>query len=228
MVRIPWTGYNKEEKTFFMDRRILFPFILAGEDRAGDFILDISKDSWKIKQKNRLADSTMNVETFSGYGEWQGETISKELKLSQELKDLLLASNFCATLDPSLPQYHCVYIGKKQILASNSNVVFSGILTKENALEFPFPVGIIPLLSEKLVQSVGTSKDRVFLDCGIGYLEGTVSSEAKEKFPKESLLAQLKVVKKAPKVLALPGKQLGKALKDSEIIPQVVVAQIYY
>lgn len=200
------------DKPFFIDRRILTPFVLAGKDFRSDFQVGTKvQDKWVINQGRRQAELSVRTDGITGYMDWKDHKSLKEIKLTEELRRMLMVSNTCSTEDPSLQHLNCVYLGGKLVLATNQTVIFVGA-GGDSTLKFPFPLGVIPLLGESVVQAVGVEGEKVILDCKYGYVEGTVSAIAQQKFPKDAILHQIENAEKWPVVAKLPAEKLSKVL----------------
>lgn len=212
IVQVPLTHSLDSEEEFFIDKGLFQAYIQSGKNWKGSFKLATTEGKWLLKQGSRKAELSMRTEPVSGYGTWKERNGLKEIKLSEELRKLLMASNYCSTADPSLPHLNCVYIGGKLVLSTNLISLFVGVRQKEDALRIPFPVGIIPLLGDSLVQAVGIEEDRVILDCGCGYIEGTVSAVAQKSFPKRDVVEKIKKGRTWPLVAKLPAEKLAKML----------------
>jgi len=198
---------------FFIDNGMLSAFVVGGKNWKGNFKVGVDESKFYIRQGSRHAELSMRQEPLGGYGSWANRDGLKEIKLNDELRKLLLASNACSTGDPSLPHLNCVYVGGRLVLSTNLISLFVGIRTKEDALKIPFPVGIIPLLGDQLVDSVGVDGDRVILDCGCGYVEGTVSAVAKKNFPKGGLIENVKKARTWPVLAKIPAERLSKMMQ---------------
>jgi hypothetical protein len=210
MARVPgkFADFLRHIPEFFLDRRLFLPFILAGKKRKAGFRIGFNPDNIFVRQGAREALFAMNAEKVSGYGQWTDISSLKEIKLSQELRNMLLASIECATADPSMPHLNCVYIGDTLVLASNQTVLFVGKSKKASGMKFPFPVGIVPLLSSVLVKGVGVEGDKVILDCGCGFLEGMVSAKTKTDFPRKTIESVVEKGSKWPLLVNLPADRL--------------------
>ncbi len=210
MTRVPgkFAPFLPHVSEFFLDRRLFLPFILAGKKRKASFRMGFNPDNILVKQGSREALFAMNAEAVNGYGKWTDISTLKEIKLSQELRNMLLASIECATSDPSMPQLNCVYIGDTLVLASNQTVLFVGKSKKASGMKFPFPVAIVPLLGSVLVKGVGVEGDKVILDCGCGYLEGMVSAKTKTDFPRKTIESVVEKGSKWPLLANLPADRL--------------------
>lgn len=210
VVRSTWKPTLSFTGDLFIDRGLFSAFVLAGKNWKGNFKLSLDEGRLYVRQGSRKAEFSLRHEPLGGYGKWMDRDGLKEIKLSDELKKLLLASNSCATGDPSMPHLNCVYIGGRLVLSTNATSLFVGIRQKEDALKIPFPVGIIPLLGGELVDSVGVDGDRVLLDCGCGFIEGTVSALAKRDFPKRSVVETIKKAREWPTLVRLPAEKLTR------------------
>jgi hypothetical protein len=211
VVRVPLTD-TLTPGPFFVDKGLFTAYIQAGKSWKGNFKMALTEDKWLIRQGSRKADFSMRKEPVSGYGVWRDRDKSKEIKLSEGLRKLLLASNHCSTADPALPHLNCVYIGGKLVLSTNLISLFVGVRDQEDALRIPFPVGIIPLLGDSLVQAVGVENDRVMLDCGCGFIEGTISAVAQKSFPKKDVVEKIQKGRTWPLLTRLPAEKLSKML----------------
>lgn len=212
VVRVPLTRSLDTDKEFFVDKGLFQAYVQAGKNWKGNFKLASTEGKWHLRQGSRQAELAMRVEPVSGYGIWKERDKLKEIALSEELRKLLLASNHCSTADPALPHLNCVYIGGKLVLSTNLISLFVGVRQKEDALRIPFPVGIIPLLGDSLVKAVGVENDRVILDCGCGYIEGTISAVAQKSFPKRDVVEKIKKGRMWPLLVKLPAEKLAKVL----------------
>lgn len=212
VVRVSYSGLIGEKQDFFIDQGLFQAYVQAGKTWKGNFKTAVSEGKWYISQGSRKAELSLRTEPLGGYGVWKERDSLKEIKLSEQLRRLLLASNHCSTADPSLPHLNCVYIGGKLVLSTNLISLFVGVRQKEDSLRIPFPVGIIPLLGDSLVQAVGVENDRVILDCGCGYIEGSISAVAQKSFPKRDVVEKIKKGRLWPVLVKLPAEKLAKVL----------------
>jgi hypothetical protein len=212
IVRVPMSGSLERTEEFFVDRKLLLPFVLLGRKWRGDFRTREQEGKWLIRQGSRRAELALK-DKVKGYTKWRDRNAKDEVKLSEELRNMLLAANTCATSDPSLPQFNCVYIIGRKVMASNRTIIFMGVNKEESNLRIPFPLGVIPLLSDGLVKKVGIEGELVVLDCGNGYLEGTVSADALKSFPRKSLVEQVEHGKTSwPVIGSLPAERISNLL----------------
>ena len=211
MVRFPCR--NKAAGEMFVDRKLLVPFVQMGRHWKGDFRSQFTGSKWRLRQGSRKADLSMREEPVTGYGNWVDHSKLEEVQLSEEMRKMLLASQACSTADPSLPHLNCVYIGGQLVMASNQTVVFIGSSIKKNEIRIPFPVGVIPLLGDGLVRGIGVDGGTVVLDCGSGYIEGTVSAVALKEFPRKSVIEQINDARKYPLLVRLPAERLAKMMQ---------------
>lgn len=198
---------------YWIDRRLLIPFVLMGDKWKGSFHLVVEDSMLKVKQGSRQAELALRADPIDGYGVWKDLSSLKEMRLTEDVKGLLIASNNCSTADPALKHLNCVYIGGQTVLATNQTVMFAGTSKSKSSNNIPFPVGIIPLLSNTLVKGVIIDKDLVMLDCGCGYVQGTVSDEAKKNFPKKEIVKQINDSQSLPLLGKIPSVRLAKMLK---------------
>lgn len=212
MVRCKTKGQFSKQGDFFIDRKLLAPFVLMGRKWKGNFEIADEEGKWHLRQGKRKAELHLRQEPVSGYGVWTEHSKLKEVKLSEELRKMLLASQVCSTSDPALAQFNCIYISGPRVLATNRNVVFMGESTSEGEIRIPFPIGVIGLLGEELVRAVGINGQTVVLDCGKGYIEGVVSEIALRDFPRKVLVEQVKKARTWPTLTALPAEKLVKVL----------------
>jgi hypothetical protein len=200
------------DEPFFVDRRLFVPFVLTGKEWKGLFKMAMNGDRWEIRQGSRRAELSIRFDKVVGYSKWPEYKGLKEVKLSEDLRRLLLVSSTCASADPSMQHLSCVYIGGRLVLASNQVVLFVGDSQKEDGLRFPFPVGVIPLLGSGLVKSVGVVGELAVLDCGCGFVEGTVSVPAQKSFPRKKIIEQVNAARKWPTIGRIPAEKLSKAI----------------
>lgn len=199
------------EQDLFVDRRMFLPFCLAAEKRKGDFKLLLEEGKLHIHQGKRKAELALYAGKVQGYGKWRDINGLKEVKLEADLKTLLVAASSCATADPSLQHLNCVFMDGNLLLSSNQTMMLQGSGKGKNT-DFPFPVGIIPLLGDSLVQGVGIENGMVILDCEVGYIEGTVAAPGAKKFPKKDILFNMKAAQKYPVLLTIKPKALAEAM----------------
>lgn len=212
VVRVNYSGSLGEKQAFFIDKGLFQAYVQSGKTWKGNFKTTVSEGKWYISQGSRKAELVLRTEPLGGYGVWKERDGLREIKLSEQLRKLLLASNYCSTGDPSLPHLNCVYIGGKLVLSTNLISLFVGVRQKEDALRIPFPVGIIPLLGDELVQAVGVENDRVILDCGCGYIEGSISAIAQKSFPKRDVVEKIRKGRLWPVLVRLSAERLSKVL----------------
>src|SRR6266566_2879540 len=213
VVRVPWKAQSqKEGGAFYIDRRLLTPFVLMGDKWKGNFNLELEETQIRLKQGSRRAELGLRTDPVDGYGQWRDLVDLKELKLTEELRKLLIASNHCSTADLSMQHLNCVYIGGRVVLATNHTVLFMGVSKNESKIRIPFPVGVIPLLGEGLVKAVSIEGNLVTLDCGCGYIQGTVSAIAEKDFPKRKIFEQVKRGRNWPLIAKIPAVRLTKMM----------------
>lgn len=212
VVRVSYRG-STDQKEFFIDRGLFAQYILAGEKWKGDFTLTLDDTRAYMEQGSRKGDFVLRSEAIGGYGQWREKDGHEEIKLSDELRGMLMASFGCAADDPSMPHLNCVFIHGQVVMSTNERSAFLGRRDSGDKLRIPFPVGIIPLLGGDLVNSVSVDGDRVVLDCGCGYIEGAVSAPAKKDFPKSSVEKLVDGAQKYPVFVRLPSEKILNILE---------------
>jgi hypothetical protein len=212
VVRVALSASLDATTSFFIDKGLFYAYIQGGKSWKGNFKMKMTDSKWILRHGSRYAEFALRTEPLGGYGSWRDRNGLKEIKLSERLRKLLLASNECSTADPSLPQLNCVYIGGKLVLSTNKISLFVGVRDKEDSLRIPFPVGIIPLLGNSLVEGVGIESEHVFLDCGCGYIEGSISAVAQKSFPKKNIVDQVVKGRTWPILVRLPAERLSRVL----------------
>jgi hypothetical protein len=201
-----------DEKPFLLDRRLLFPFLVAGEKMKADFLLENTETMIRLSQGNRKAEFEKRAEDIGGYGKWRDYGSMKEVLLSDTLKTMLTASASCSTADPALPELNCVYVKKDIVMATNYVIMFRGDTQDNKPLEIPFPINVVPLLKSELVKGVGIVDGKVILDCTAGFIEGVVPVKAQTKFPKETVAKQMETARKWPITFSLKSKQFSQVI----------------
>src|SRR5580765_6240616 len=136
VVSLKMDGAKADKNMMFVDRRLFIPFIQMGRGWKGDFKFSVSEQKWEVRQGSRQAEFALKKDTVLGYPVFKSLKDLKEIKLSENLRKLLLASNQCATADPSLQHLNCVYIGGKTVMATNLAVMFVGARDKEDSMRF--------------------------------------------------------------------------------------------
>lgn len=205
-------GIQMAQGVFYIDRKLFVPFVQIGKEWKGNFRIQLTEDKLMVRQSSRQAEFLLRKDPISGYVGWKDRSGLKEILLSEELRKMLLASSRCATGDPAVPHLNCVYIGGKLVLSTNLISLFVGMRQKEDSLRFPFPVGVIPLLGDALVKAVGVENDRVILDCGCGYVEGTISAVAQKSFPKKDVVQKIQKARTWPLLAKISAEKLSKIL----------------
>lgn len=213
VVRVDWKNLVTDNARMFIDRRLLIPFVMTGEKWKGNFQFSFQEGLLKVKQGSRQAELGLRTDAVNGYGSWRNLEGMKELKITEELRQLLIASNACSTADPALQHLNCVYVGGDFVVATNQTVMFLGTNKGKSKVKIPFPVGIIPLLGQGLVKGVIIEDSLVILDCECGYIQGTVSAVAQKEFPHQVIMKQMEKARTAPLLGKIPAGKLAKMLK---------------
>lgn len=202
-VHIKGKGVLGLKKPVYLDRALLFPFILGGlkYKTKKPFDITVEKEKLLITQGRRKGSFQYATEG-SGYLDATTATKGTELVLSKHLIELLKVAAECATPDQTAPELACVMVKRGEsshdvkILSSNQLIVFSAS-RKEKAKfprKLPFPLQLIPFLELEDMQSIRyheaydpNSGSGVMLNFDCGCIWQPLSEKAEKGFPSDTL-----------------------------------------
>lgn len=200
---------------FFIDRRLLIPFLSVAKDIKSDAPFEFFKEDegyLGVRHGRRKASFEKMADIQSGYGELP-DIKGAEVKLSDDIKRFLECAATCASPDPATPELNCVYIhaGEKRstVLSYNQIVMFCGSTSAKDrpTQSVAFPLFLIPFLSSEHLKRVTWSKKDVILHFDCGTIWQTVPLKAAKEFPCKQLIDIAK--EKSPEVFVLECKSFS-------------------
>lgn len=214
-------GERVLETEYYLDRRLLVPFVLAGKERKAPFVWnERSEAQVTISQGNRLATLEKKKLPLAGYGKEDAgkEKTIRKVPISESLGELLAVAASCSTADPSTPHLNCVYAKGGWFTATNQVTLFGAEVKEKNLGEFALPPGLVNLLADGKWEHLllyGDTRVRVVYGGKAklyGYIEGTVVQDARRNFPKDKVRKQLEKAREWNSVLEVEGKLLGDVI----------------
>lgn len=203
-----WVKAKGQVEPFAIDRRLLSPFLLAGEEqKTQECELTDEKERWRIRQGNRKLELEKKKLGMSGYGKRLDVKGWKEVQIAPAAREELQIAATCSTADPSLPHLNAIYVKDGQVWATNTKLILS-MATKLLA-DGPWPVTVAGLLKNELLERVALQGHTMVLEAANGYLEAQVPEMAQKKFPQVRLKEQLELAEKWPLVLEIDSKALA-------------------
>jgi hypothetical protein len=203
------------KKSYFVDRRLFFPFLMAGKKMKSKspFEFSMTGERLVIRQGKRKAFFDP-LPVVSGYGVPTTGN-GTELKFDQNLYDLIRCAKECATGDPSVPHLNCVYINPKKggvdVLATNQIIIQQGLPTAKVLLDkaLPFPLFLVNLLNNEHIKKIVWRQKEILLDFGHGTIWQTVSASATKDFPVKGIADRVEQSKTLPEAFRIDCHQLG-------------------
>jgi len=193
VVSIKGEGSIGASKPVYLDRRLLFPFILTAQNYRSDRPFVFSKVGKQIKVTQGRRKATFDLlPSNAGYGipnDGKGSVLPMEKKVSS----LVTIACACATSDPTVPELNCVYIKRTKkgiaLYASNQLVVFRAHHTVKGTFPktLPFPLFLVPVLTNDRIKEVRLQEKDVTLGFDCGRIWQGVSAKALKGFPLETM-----------------------------------------
>lgn len=190
------TGQGKwpSDKDFFIDRRVLLPFVYAARElkNKNTFQFEIHKKQLIIRHGTRKAEF-QSQSKVSGYSDLKKVLKEKRTSfpVSDSLRELLLCGRNCATSDAVLPHLNCVYIAKGtgsvaiKAYAASDKVFYLGTGKVDGDIKtsIPFPLFLIDLLRADGLKKISWMGKYIVLQFEHGLIWQPISMEALSKFP---------------------------------------------
>ena len=193
---------------FFIDRRVLFPFIGVGKKYKSDFEISTSEGRLVLKQRDREAQYTEDIEP-AGYPSAKpskGDTIEFDPQCQKVIQAALVA----ASKNEREPEIACVHIGKDGTVRSTDNaVMFISKTDSSFAKAFPIPNFSVPLISTANSLYVNDDAMTMVFD-GIGHICSPISDDARDHFRYDLFEAQLKAFVDVPVQISMKLKLFHK------------------
>lgn len=184
VVSVPITEPWKLKEPFFIDRKILTPFVSAGA-KSKEISISVTKedDSMTMKIKNGRRSLTLsNGVTTAGY-----ITIPKEnviqLKIKEELKKVLECAKYFGPADNTLPQLECVFVADDGTVMASCDTLIFHAKSEETNKTVHIPLASVGLLTSSEVKSIGISKSSLVIGFDCGTLIQAFPNRVKKEFP---------------------------------------------
>lgn len=199
---------DPQDFTFFVERRLLFPFLSPSKGRNKPFTLSLDGDGLQI-QEGRRKGRYGAVDAQKGYssGVPDGE---KEVKISDTLKEELRLAAKYASVDQLAPELACVWLDAKRngVYATNKfSVFFAETEVKSTG---PLPGSFPELLSGSTSVMVSAEGARILFPSG--WLSQSFNEKALKEFPRKSIDASLEAAKGWKSRLKIQAGKLMDAL----------------
>lgn len=181
-------------KVWYIDRRLLAPFVIAAKAVGSkvDFEFSLKEGQMVVRHGRRRATFTESP-AVPGYGDVPSNGGSS-ISLAPEALSLIVCAREFASGDPSTPELNCVFIrpsnskGDLRIYAATKKVIYyarSGEHVKM-AHSLPMPPYIVSLLSNDKLRKIYWTKREVVLEFRNGKVWQSTSVKA-AKFPVKSV-----------------------------------------
>lgn len=176
------------KKPFYIDRRVLLPFLLQCESlKSDDATVERNKESLEIKIGRRKLLLTA-LPKVAGYSAVLGSgSAAKGFEFDEEQRGLISCALKYAPVDESLQQLQCICMHKDLILSSNDVSIFCG--RADHFVREPIK---IPLYAANLINSPGVKKievhdNKTSISFGCGKVVQTLPAQV-DKFPKKKMI----------------------------------------
>lgn len=219
-VMLPGDGHWPQSETFYLDRRMFLPFVLAAKDLQNDHPFEFTAKEKQLVVRNgkgRVGWFDCNP-TIHGYGFPHKSDSVSVLQLDDKLRGLIYGARECATADIVTPQLNCVYIEPTksgvEVLATNQKLMFRGVIDTKMKVRthIPLPLQLVQLLGSPELQQVRWKEKSVELVFPNGRIWQSVSHQARKSFPADVIRKYMDEGNKAPVVFKVPSKRLAHVL----------------
>jgi hypothetical protein len=211
-------------KDFFIDRRILLPWIFAAREIRNKHRFQFIKSKHQLLVQHGTRKILLDSQTkVKGYGDIKQISSGKNssIPLSDDLKEMLLCGKNCAVSDSVSPQLNCVYITKGQnglgmkAYASSDRVYYLGVGKLEEgriSSSIPFPLKLIPMLVADGLKKVSWIGKYIVLSFRQGKIWQPVSAEALSGFPLKSIQRHADKSRKLPVTFTASSRRLSRLM----------------
>ena len=171
--------------SFFVDRKILSPFVLSASKKQEVSIVLASKGDTNVAsiKIGRRSLKLVNGVITAGYIDVPTEKMRK-IKFSPGTKKLIELARYFGSTGNELPQLECVYVSSDgYVMSSCDTLVFCG---KDNAGfgdQLHIPLASVPMVCDSQIQGIFTTKQALIVDYGYGTLIQAFPSRIKKDFP---------------------------------------------
>ena len=211
--KIPCSGeWPMEDKVFFVDRRVLFPFIRVGKKQKKDYSINSVDGRMVVKQGTRKAEYTGDIEP-AGYPSVKAAK-GDAIEFAPDFYKVIQAAMVAASKDEREPEIACVHVSEKGIVRATDNaVMFISDTGKEFSKSFPIPVFAAPLLSSANELYVSDSAMILGFE-NVGQICSQISDDARDHFPIDLFDTQLGALEKVPVQLDMTVQRFHRLVVD--------------
>ena len=210
------------KKPFYLDRRLLFPFIYVAQSVStkSGFEFQLEKKELLVRHGRRRARFSL-VDSVMGFDKLKKKKASVRMHIDDRLRKLMLSARGCAVDDPSLPHLNCIYLkpGKKttttEVYTTNGAVGFHAVHKVKKSMKnpLPFPLYVAGLLKEEGVKRVLNQKNQVVLEFENGDIWQMVSAKAAKKFPVKTIIKMLAELRKTKSMFRMECRRLHNVVE---------------
>lgn len=206
------------ESPFFVDKRLITPFLLAGANGKKIFEFSAKEDKKKqkvlhIKHGRRSADFAP-LPKVGGYSDIEIPKGTRPLKFTESQEVLIQCALNWSTPDPVTPQLNCVFVTSKGLVLSyNQLAIFAG-KTDTFKDSIPLPLYLLALITDpKRRPRILLSKKQVILEYESGTIAQSLPQKAVEEFPVKDIMSSMKAAAKLPEQFSIPSDRFFKVLE---------------
>lgn len=222
MGEINLVGKGSWHGEYFIDRRVLLPFVYASKEikDKNTFQFEQKKKQLIVRHGSRKAvlDNQKNV---TGYGSLKSVMKEKEFEIpvSEDLQQLLTCGANCALSDAITPHLNCVFVAKGsaavEAYAASDKVYYLGMgNTKKSKVKssIPFPLFLINLLQEPTLKKISWRGKYIVLQFEKGIIWQSISTEALKKFPLKEIRKHAQSVSKKRVAFVVSGRRFSRLM----------------
>jgi len=211
--KIPCSGdWPMEDKSFFVDRRVLFPFLRVGKKQKQGYTLSSTGGRMLDKQGTRKAEYTGDIEP-AGYPSVKAAK-GDAVEFDPDFYKVIQAAMVAASKDDREPEISCVHVSKSGVVRATDNVVmFFSDTGDKFSKPFPIPVFAAPLLSSANVLYVSDSAMIMGFE-GIGQICSQISDDARDHFPSDLFGTQAAAFAKVPVQIEMSVQRFHRLIVD--------------
>ena len=222
-VTIIGKGKWPSKHSLYIDRRVFLPFIYASKEikNRHPFRFTVEKASLNVQHGSRSG-QFLSQNDVKGYGSLHRLLKEKEssIPVSDDMLTLLRCGQNCAVSDAIEPKLNCVFVDKGRMVvetfAASARMYFmgTGSIGKKDKIRhaIPFPLTLIPFLSEESLKKVCWRGKCIVLEFEDGYIWQEVSQEALDKFPIAEIRKNALHTKKMPVIFTVSSRRLSKLM----------------
>jgi len=178
-----------DDASFFIDRRVLFPFVRVGKSQKKDFELGNVKGQLLLKQGTRKAKYTTDIEP-AGYPS-EKRVRGNAIVFNDQCHKAVHAAMVAASKDDREPEIACVHVDELGVVRSTNNAMMFESDTGES-FEKSFPIPIFAASLFSTAKALAVSNSAVILTFDSGQICSQISDDARQHFPIELFGKQFK------------------------------------